>query len=314
MVPVSGRNGPQARENRNFFRRIAPYEVRTSARFVAGGRKIPSVRRIFSYRITVELKDDRVSIRSVYIPRLKSGVIMPFPSLFPQRIGPALLGLVFFISGGLLSSVEAQDLPDSSWLDGKRRQEQTQLFLDFEFFPGPDEGLGTEDDVPTPQCNFPCYDLSTEYRGQRIIFETGTLSQTADPFFPDKPSDNHFVTSSPMSFDLFLPAYSLIIDSFSAWGVQISAFDVDDQLVASATFENSGSEIEHTTLELHSPTPFQKVIIIASTCEAEPTVQPTCEEILNLDDLHLGFQPGSIFFDSFETGDMGRWVAQTSMP
>ncbi len=182
------------------------------------------------------------------------------------------------------------------------------VFIDFEFFPGPDGTLGTEDDIPAPDCDVICFNLSDEFEALGLVFTSGTLFQM--DFFPDVPATNHFISSSPPDVTLTLsPVFGVSMESYSVHDATLYGFDELGRVIATDTLKHpGGSDFFFGTLEIVSEQPIWRFLALATECElGEP-----CGPILNLDNFGLLFADAEIFEDGFESGDTTAWSSTTS--
>ena len=176
------------------------------------------------------------------------------------------------------------------------------LFIDFEFFPGPDGELGTADDIAAPDCDLICFPLDIQFESLGLIFTSGWLFQGG--FFPETPASNHFISSEPASVTLASPVFDVSIESYSVHDATLYGFDEMDQVIAVDTLEHpGGGDPFFGALRITSDLPVWRFLVQATECE----IGGPCNPILNLDNLGLDFDDPLIFADGFESGDTTIW-------
>jgi len=174
------------------------------------------------------------------------------------------------------------------------------ITISFEAFPGPDGVLGTNDDVPAPNCGGTvisiCGPVGNDFSTMGIQFSSGALFQ--GPLFPGTTSSNHFISSSPPDATFAFPVYGISILSYSVWSDVLYAVDSSNRVIATNTLinPNSGSSFFLGTLTLSTAEPINRFTVLPFGCSIYDT-GGACEDILNLDTLVLTTVPEpSVFF------------------
>ena len=168
------------------------------------------------------------------------------------------------------------------------------IAISFEAFPGPDGVLGTNDDIPAPNCGGGvisiCGPIGNDFSTMGIQFSSGTLFQGS--FFAGTTSSNHFISSSPPDATFSFQVYGISILSYSLWSDVLYALDSSNSVIATNTLTNpnSGSSFFLGTLNLSSAQPMSRFTVLPSGCSIGGT-EGSCDEILNLDNLVLTTVP-----------------------
>ena len=99
------------------------------------------------------------------------------------------------------------------------------IIIDLEHTPGPDNILGTADDVPTRSpCGYGCLPLySLGYSAVGVNFTSGDLYD--GPWFPGSLSTNHFSSLGNPDATFSIPIYGVSVESFSFWSLTLYGFD-----------------------------------------------------------------------------------------
>jgi hypothetical protein len=152
------------------------------------------------------------------------------------------------------------------------------IAIDFEHLPGADGRLGTADDIATP--NTFIQGLSNQFSSLGLTFNQGTLFQ-AD--FYDGNPNNHFINSTNPIATLSVPVYGISIQSKSFWNATLTAYDAQNQVLASHTLinPNEGNGFFFGTVAISA----NQAIHHFSVLPADPA------RILNLDNLVLTTSP-----------------------
>ncbi len=152
------------------------------------------------------------------------------------------------------------------------------IAISFEHLPGADGRLGTADDIATPDTFI--QGLSNQFSSLGLTFNQGTLFQSGS--FDGNPN-NHFISSTNPIATLSVPVYGISIQSRSFWNATLTAYDAQNQVLASNTLINphEGSGFFFGTVAVSS----NQAIHRFSVLPADPN------RILNLDNLVLTTSP-----------------------
>jgi hypothetical protein len=161
------------------------------------------------------------------------------------------------------------------------------IAIDLETSPGSDGLLGTADDVSTPVPCVACRPLGAlGYAALGINFTSGTLF--AGNLFPNHGPNNHYSSSTVPDATLSVPVYKISLNSYSVWTLTLYALDASGATLATNTFTNLTGTFALSRLEVSSTTPIARFTVRPEGCLPSA---PSCDYILNIDDLVFDIQP-----------------------